>query len=70
MSEIVLRLDAVEARALWHAVCTAGQLMDHVGEIPRDAPLYGQRDRIVEIARRLDHEINHAADGVRAGDDA
>jgi len=57
---IVLRVDPEEARALWHATCLAVDLIDQVGEVPSDAPLYGQRDRLVALARRLDHEINHA----------
>lgn len=56
---VTLRMDPTEARALWHAACTTVELMDQVGEIPSHAPLYGQRDRLVGVARRLDHEINH-----------
>jgi hypothetical protein len=26
--------------------------------VPRDAPLYGKRDRLAQLARRLDHEAN------------
>ena len=67
MSTVVLTMDPIEARALWHAACTTLQLIDQVSDIPREAPLYGQRDRLVQVARRLDHEINHA--GVGAHDD-
>lgn len=56
---VTLRMDALEARALWHAACTTVTLMDEVGDIPTHAPLYGQRDRLMDVARRLDHEINH-----------
>lgn len=58
--EIVLRLNPGDARALWHAAGTAVSLMDQVGTVPPHAPLYGQRDRLVSVAQRLDHEINHA----------
>jgi hypothetical protein len=58
-SSVVLRMDTQEARALWHAACTTVELMDKVGRIPREAPLYGQRDRLIAVAKRLDHEINH-----------
>ena len=62
--EIVLRLDSeAEARAVWHAISTAITLMDAVeaepgNSIPKHAPLYGQRPRLVAVAQRLDHEIN------------
>lgn len=64
MSEaIVVHMDPAEARALWHAACTTVQLIDAVeaepgNSIPPHAPLYGQRDRLVAVARRLDHECN------------
>lgn len=56
---IVLSMEADLARAVWHAISTTITLMDEVGEIPKNAPLYGQRDRLVSVARRLDHEIRH-----------
>jgi hypothetical protein len=55
---VVLEMDPVEARALWCAAGIAVQLLDEVGAAP-DAPLFGQRDRLEALARRLDHEINH-----------
>lgn len=58
--EVTLSMDAVEARALWHAACVVVQIYGEVDYIPPHAPLYGQRDRLVALARRLDHEINHA----------
>lgn len=59
-SNVVLPMDTVEARALWHAAGMAVGLMDELGEIPPEAPLHGQRDRLADVARRLDHQINHA----------
>lgn len=58
VKDVILRLSRDEARALWHAAGTTVLLMDEVGEIPKDAPLYGQRDRLAAVARRIDHEIN------------
>lgn len=58
--DVLLRLDADEARALWHSACTTVTLMDEVGEIPPHAPLYGQRDRLAAVAQRLDHKCNQA----------
>jgi hypothetical protein len=65
MSHRVVSLDmeATEARAVWHAISTAVDLMDAVeaepgNAIPPHAPLYGQRDRLIAVAQRLDHEIN------------
>jgi hypothetical protein len=60
MSTVTLRMEPAEARAAHHALATVVQLMDEVGEIPPHAPLYGWRDRLAALARRLDHEINHA----------
>lgn len=61
--EIVLRMESeAEALAVWHAISTAVDLIDAVeaepgNSIPTDAPLYGQRDRLVVVAQRLDHAI-------------
>lgn len=61
---IVLRMgSASEARAVWHAIGVVIELMDAVeaepgNSIPSHAPLYGQRARLADVARRLDHEIN------------
>lgn len=59
-ADVHFAMDTVEARAVWHAIATTVDLMDQVGEIPAEAPLFGQRDRLVAVAQRLDHEINHA----------
>lgn len=61
--EVVLCMDPIEARALRHSVCTTVQLMEQIGDIPPDAPLYGQHDRLVAVACRLDHKINHTERG-------
>lgn len=55
---VVLRMAPDEARAAHHALKTTITLMDEVGAIPPEAPLYGWRDRLAELARQLDHEIN------------
>jgi hypothetical protein len=60
---VTLEMDHDEARALWHAAGTTVSLMEQVeaepgNSIPPHAPLYGQKDRLVGVARRLDHEIN------------
>ena len=50
-----------DLQLLHHAVSMAVTLYDAVeGEdgVPEDAPLYGKRDRLVELGRRLDHEAN------------
>jgi hypothetical protein len=62
--DLTLDLDA-EARPVWHALATVVELMDAVeaepgNAIPPHAPLYGQRDRLVDLAQRLDHTINQA----------
>jgi hypothetical protein len=62
---VTLHMDPVTARALWHAACTTVELMDKVDDIPAHAPLYGQRDRLVAVARELDQEINHAGEGAK-----
>lgn len=59
---VTLKMDIETARAVWHAIGTSVELMDAV-EVPPHAPLFGQRDRLVAAARRLDHEINHAPTG-------
>jgi hypothetical protein len=62
-SIVTLQMDTQEARAAWHAIACAVDLMDAVeaepgNAIPPHAPLYGQRDRLITVAQRLDHEIN------------
>jgi hypothetical protein len=50
-----------DLRILHAAVSMAVTLYDAVeGEsgVPASAPLYGKRDRLVELARQLDHEAN------------
>lgn len=59
---VLLALDPEPARAVWHSICMAVQLMDDIGDIPADAPLHGQRDLLVAAAQRLDHQINHATE--------
>lgn len=56
-----VRLDLTDQEAddLHHAISTVVGLMDQVGDIPKSAPLYGARPRLVTVARRLDHERNH-----------
>ena len=58
-SRVYLKLDDQEAHDLHHALATTISLMDQVGAIPKEAPLYGARPRLVRIARRLDHEARH-----------
>lgn len=58
-SEVVLEMDEQEAHDLHHAISTVVDLIDQVGDIPSDAPLYGARPRLVLLARRLDHERRH-----------
>lgn len=65
MNDVTLTMDGVTARAVWHAVCTTVLLIDAVEDepgnsVPPHAPLYGQRERLVDVARRLDHECNQA----------
>ncbi len=65
---ITLRMDPAEARAAWHAIGTAVSLMDAIeaepgNAIPSHAPLHGQRERLIAVARRLDHEINCSPSG-------
>ncbi len=60
---VTLQMDLPEARAAWHAISTAVHLMDAVeaepgNAVPPNAPLYGQRERLIAVAQRLDHEIN------------
>lgn len=53
---------AEDFRVLHHAVSMAITLYDSVeaeSGVPSHAPLYGKRDRLVELARRIDHEANH-----------
>lgn len=60
---ITFRMTPGEARAVWHALGMGVDLIDAVDEIPTHAPLFGKRDELVALARRLDHEINCAVDG-------
>jgi len=57
-----MRQLATEDIQLLHAaVSMAVTLYDAVdadGGVPKDAPLYGKRDRLEELARQLDHEAN------------
>lgn len=58
---VTFSLPTDEARAVWLAVGMAVTLMDDLGDtVPADAPLYGKRDCLEAVARRLDHEINRA----------
>jgi hypothetical protein len=58
-----LTLPVDDVQLLHHAAAMSVQLYDAVesepgNRVPPDAPLYGKRDRLVELARRLDHEAN------------
>jgi hypothetical protein len=57
---LAFRMTPDEALAVWHVLGMGVDLMDAVNEIPRDAPLFGKRDELVALARRLDHEIHCA----------
>jgi hypothetical protein len=52
-------MDVAGAHAVWHAIDTTIRLLDALGDdnIPVNAALYGQRDRLAGIARRLAHDI-------------
>lgn len=57
---------AEDYRTLHQGVSLAIELYDGVekeGGVPPHAPLYGKRDRLVELARRLDHEANSRGQG-------
>lgn len=57
-----LELTDQEAHDVHHALSATVQLIDTVeadGGMPRSAPLYGARSRLVQVARRLDHERRH-----------
>lgn len=56
-----LALTEQEAHDVHHALGGIVNLIDAVAdEIPADAPLAGgARDRLVQVARRLDHERRH-----------
>jgi hypothetical protein len=47
-------MDVAGAHAVWHAIDTTIRLLDALGDdnIPVNAALYGQRDRLAGIARR------------------
>ena len=57
-----ITLPVEDIRLLWHAASTTVQVYDAAeqseGGIPEHAPLYGKRGRLLELARRLDHEAN------------
>jgi hypothetical protein len=61
---VALRMDDREALEVHRALSMAVQLIEQVhampGGIPRDAALqFDARDRLVTVARRLDHERHH-----------
>lgn len=60
--EVTLAYDRATARAIWHSIAIAVQLLDEL-DVPPDAPLYGQRDALLAAARALDHELNCGQDG-------
>ncbi len=58
-----ITLPVEDVRLLHHAAAMAVQLYDAVeaepgNKVPTHAPLYGKRDRLLEIARQLDHTAN------------
>lgn len=59
--QVALLMDLDEARAAHHALATTVTLIDEVDYIPPSAPLYGKRDTLVAVAKRLDHGINQAS---------
>ena len=59
--EIALNLAIEDVRLLHLAASLSVELYDGVereGGVPTHAPLYGKRDRLVELARQLDHTAN------------
>lgn len=61
--ERTITLPVGDVRLLHYAASLAVQLYDAVeaepgNSVPPHAPLYGKRDRLVQLARRLDHEAN------------
>jgi hypothetical protein len=65
-----VKLSREDAQLAHDAVGMAVTLYDAVDSesgVPSDAPLYGKRDRLVELARRFDHEANCVAPGEREG---
>jgi len=61
--ERTITLPVEDVRLLHHAAAMAVQLYDAVeaepgNKVPTHAPLYGKRDRLEELARQLDHEVN------------
>lgn len=67
---VILRMEPDEARAAHHALKTTISLMDQIeaepgNSVPPESPLYGWRDRLAALARRLDHEINQAERAAR-----
>lgn len=61
---VELAMSDQEALEVHHALSVAVQLIEQVhampGGIPRDAALqFDARDRLVKVARRLDHERRH-----------
>jgi hypothetical protein len=61
MPEMSFRMSRAEARAVWHSLSVAVTLLREIDDVPPSAPLYGQENVLLAVARRLDHEINHAA---------
>jgi hypothetical protein len=56
-----VKLSREDAQLAHDAVGMAVTIYDAVeaeSGVPKDAPLYGKRDRMVELARRFDHEAN------------
>lgn len=70
---ITLTLPVEDVRTLHLAAATAAQVYDAAESegqrVPPHAPLYGKRDRLVELARQLDHEANCVAAEIRKGID-
>lgn len=62
-TEVRLELDDQEAHDLHHALSVVVQVMDYAiasNGIPADAPLQPEaRERLIVVARRLDHERRH-----------
>jgi hypothetical protein len=57
-----LTLEVEDVRLLRRGIALAVELYDGVERegagVPPHAPLYGKRDRLVELARQLDHTAN------------
>lgn len=58
--DVNLAMTDREAETVHHALGAVVQLLDEVGDtVPPHAPLYGARESLVLVARRLDHERRH-----------